>query len=189
VLQSRNKLIASHINNAKIISFQTLLCSLLSLTPGEGKVTIPFMSLGLGYTEIAIEEGWNMLDELKVPDFSDWNRFKVFAGLSKVGGIGRYRLGVCDNSIWERFRFLRGFNNALTDLINHPQETKRLLEILTDVHITIAEQYKKAGADGIMLVDDWGTQDNSFISPGHFEEFFLGPYSKVAKRCHELGRS
>jgi len=130
-----------------------------------------------------------MLDELKVPDFSDWNRFKVFAGLSKVGGIGRYRLGVCDNSIWERFRFLRGFNNALTDLINHPQETKRLLEILTDVHITIAEQYKKAGADGIMLVDDWGTQDNSFISPGHFEEFFLGPYSKVAKRCHELGRS
>jgi uroporphyrinogen decarboxylase len=134
-----------------------------------------------------LEDGWELLDEFKPPDFTDWARYKTFARLSKVLGKGRYRLGVNDNSIWEKFRFLRGFNNALMDLITHPDQTRRLLRILTDVHLTIVDQFNKAGVDGFILVDDWGTQDNSFISPRHFEEFFLEPYAEIVNRCHQHG--
>jgi uroporphyrinogen decarboxylase len=134
-----------------------------------------------------LEDGWELLDTFKPPDYTDWNRYKTFARLCKVFGARRYRLGINDNSIWEKFRFLRGFNNALTDLITYPDETKRLLRILTDVHLTIVDMFHQAGADGFILVDDWGTQTDSFISPKHFEQFFLEPYSEIAHRCHRYG--
>ncbi len=134
-----------------------------------------------------LEDGWEVLDEFRPPDFTDWSRFKLAARLSKILGIGRYRMAINDLSIWELFRVLRGFNNALMDLIAHPDETKKLMRILTDVHSTIVDQFHKAGADGFMLVDDWGTQTDSFISPKHFEEFFLEPYAEVVHRCHQHG--
>jgi uroporphyrinogen decarboxylase len=134
-----------------------------------------------------LEDGWELLDTFKPPDYTDWNRFKTFARLSKVLGVGRYRLGINDNSIWERFRYLRGFNNALMDLIANPDEVKRLLGILTDIHLIIVDQFHKAGADGFLLVDDWGTQTDSLISPKHFEEFFFEPYAEIAHRCHSYG--
>ncbi len=135
----------------------------------------------------ALEESWDLLESFKPPDFSDWSRFKTFARLSKLFGGKRYRLAVNDNSLWERFRFLRGFENAMMDLIYHPSETRRLLEILTNCHLQIVENFKKAGADGFMLVDDWGTQDRTFISPKLFDKFFRPCYQRIVDRCHELG--
>jgi hypothetical protein len=93
---------------------------------------------------------------------------------------------VNDNSIWERFRFLRGFENAMMDLVNHPEEVHRLMGMITDMTIDIVDSFKKAGAHGFMLVDDWGTQERSFISPRHFEEFFFPCYKRIVDHCHEL---
>ncbi len=134
-----------------------------------------------------LQDGWELLEDYKLPDMKDWDRFKGPAALSRLVGGGRYRLGVDVNSIWERFRFLRGFENAMMDLVQHPDEVHRLLDMITDMTLDIIGNFKKAGAHGFMLVDDWGTQDRSFISPRHFEEFFKPRYKRLAGRCHQLG--
>jgi hypothetical protein len=133
-----------------------------------------------------LEDGWELLDEYKLPDMKNWDRFKLSASYSKKLGGDRYRIGVDGNSIWERFRFLRGFENAMMDLALHPDKVHRLMGMLTDMTIDIVDNFSKAGIDGFMLVDDWGTQVQSFISPRHFEEFFFPCYKRIADRCHEL---
>ena len=133
-----------------------------------------------------IEDGWEALEDYKLPDMKDWNRFKRSAYWAGRLKGDRYCLGVDVNSIWERFRYLRGFENAMMDLVLHPEEVKKLMSLLTDMTIDIVENYKKAGAHGFMLVDDWGTQRGPFISPKHFQEFFQPCYKRITDRCHEL---
>ena len=135
----------------------------------------------------ALEDGWHLLDSFKTPDFKDWARYKKFARWSKWFGGSRYRLAVNENSLWERYRFLRGFQNAMTDLLEHPEEVKRVLEILVRWHFDVMDNFKKAGADGFMLLDDWGTQDRTFISAKLFNEFFFPCYKKITEYCHHLG--
>lgn len=133
-----------------------------------------------------LEEGWELLDDYRLPDMKNFDRFKRSAYWGKRLGRGRYNLGVDANSIWERFRFLRGFENALTDLVYHPDQVHRLMAMLTDMTIDVVDNFKKSGAHGFMLVDDWGTQSGSFISPRHFREFFLPCYRRIADHCHSL---
>jgi len=135
----------------------------------------------------ALEDGWHLLERLQVPDFKDWSRYRLFSRLGKIFGRRRYRLAANENSLWERYRFLRGFENAMTDLIDHPQEVKKLLEILAQWHIDAIDNFKRAGADGFMILDDWGTQDRTFISPRQFDEFFAPLYKKIVDHCHQLG--
>lgn len=135
----------------------------------------------------ALEDSWELLDDFTPPDFRDWSRFSIFAELSKRLGKDKYRLAVNENSIWERFRFLRGFNNAMVDLIENPDKVEALLEILTEATLDVVNNFHKAGADGFMLLDDWGTQTSTFISPEHFDRFFKPCYQRVVELCHKLG--
>jgi len=133
-----------------------------------------------------LQDGWDRLADYRLPEMKDFSRFALSAKTSRWLNGDRYRLGVDNNSIWERFRFLRGFENAMTDLVLHPAEVRHLLDLLTNMTIDIVDNFKRAGADGFMLVDDWGAQVGPFISPRHFEEFFLPCYRRIADRCHEL---
>ena len=135
----------------------------------------------------ALEQSWDLLDHCQPPDFSDWERFAFFAEISRELGGDKYVLASDENSLWERYNFLRGFENAMTDLIQHPAEVHRLLEILTGCRLEIAGNFRKCGADGFMLVDDWGTQRRAMISPGMFNEFFRPYYQRIVDRCHQLG--
>jgi hypothetical protein len=134
-----------------------------------------------------LEDGWHLLDGYSLPDMKNRERFKLAEEWSRKLGGDRYRLGVDGNSIWESFHFLRGFENAMTDLALHPEEVNRLLGMLTDMTLDIVDNFEKVGCDGFMLVDDWGTQNQSFISPRHFEQFFFPCYKRIADRCHESG--
>jgi hypothetical protein len=135
----------------------------------------------------ALEDGWHLLESYSLPDMKDWERFRVAAEWSGKNGGSQYRLGIGGNSIWEEFHFLRGFENAMTDLALHPEEVHRLLGMLTGMTIDIVDNFARAGCDGFMLIDDWGAQNRSLISPRHFEQFFFSCYRRIVDRCHELG--
>ncbi len=134
-----------------------------------------------------LEDGWHLLDKYELPDMKDFSRFEQSAKLSRWLSGDRYRLGVDTNSIRERFQYLRGFENAMTDLVLHPAETERLLDMITDMTVDMVDNFHRAGADGFMLVDDWGSQERALVSPQHFERFFLPRYRRITDHCHELG--
>jgi len=82
-----------------------------------------------------LEDGWHLLDSYSLPDMKNWERFEAAEEWSRKLGGDQCRLGIDTNSIWERFRFLRGFENAMTDLALHPEEVHRLMGMLTDMTI------------------------------------------------------
>lgn len=136
-----------------------------------------------------LSDGWHLLDDFRLPDMRDESRLRAFKKLLKLVNPDRYILG-CDNTSlgpWELFRHLRGFENAMMDLIEHPNEVHHLLSMITDMFLDSIEGFSKAGVDGYYLLDDWGTQLNSFISPRHFNEYFTPCYRRITGRCHELG--
>ncbi|MFO8056632.1 MAG: uroporphyrinogen decarboxylase family protein [bacterium] len=134
-----------------------------------------------------LEDGWHMLDGYELPDMKDFSRFEQSARLSKWLDGDRYRLGVDTNSIRERFQYLRGFENSMTDLVLHADESERLLDMLTHMTVDMVDSFHRAGADGFMLVDDWGSQNGPLVSPRHFERFFLPRYKRISDHCHKLG--
>jgi hypothetical protein len=80
-----------------------------------------------------LEAGWHLLDDYRLPDMRDPSRFQRTAALSQWLGGDRYRIGGDTNSIRERFQYLRGFENAMTDPLLYPEETYKLLSRLTDM--------------------------------------------------------
>ena len=52
-----------------------------------------------------------------------------------------------------------------------------------------AELHRRFGdrVDGLFLTDDWGTQENTFISRAMFEHFFLERYRQLVRAVHSHG--
>ena len=136
-----------------------------------------------------LQDGWHLLRDYRLPDMGDPERLRPFKKLVKLVNPRRYIMG-CDLTAlgpWELYRHLRGFQNAMTDLIEHPSEVTQLLEMITGMFLDSVQNFHGAGIDGFFLLDDWGTQLNSFISPRHFSRYFLPCYRKIIDRCHALG--
>jgi uroporphyrinogen decarboxylase len=136
----------------------------------------------------AIQEDWSLFDEFKPPDPRDHSRFRWCRyGWTRRLGRGRYRMGTEATFFFERFHFMRGFENFMTDLILYPEESGRLLDMIADYFIGLVETFHEYGMDGFATTDDLGTQLNAFISPEMFARFFTPRYKRVVDRCHELG--
>jgi hypothetical protein len=136
-----------------------------------------------------LQDGWHLLDSYHLPDMSDPERLRPFKRLLRLVNPNRYLLGGDLTALgpWELFRHLRGFENAVTDLIDHPREVTRLMDTITGMFMDSVQNFSESGVDGFCLLDDWGTQHNSFISPHHFREFFMPGYRMIIDRCHDLG--
>lgn len=136
----------------------------------------------------AIQDDWSLLNDFKPPNPRDHSRFKWCRyGWTKRLGRNRYRMGMEATFLFERFHFMRGFENFMTDMILYPEESGRLLDLIADYFIGLVETFHEYGMHGFATTDDLGTQINAFISPEMFAKFFTPRYKRVIDRCHELG--
>jgi uroporphyrinogen-III decarboxylase len=70
----------------------------------------------------------------------------------------------------------------------YPDEMHELVEYITDFEMEYAKLIcEKLKPNMILHHDDWGSQDNSFLRPEMFEEFFVEPYKKVYGYYHDHG--
>ncbi len=136
----------------------------------------------------ALEDGWHLLDNFQPPNPRDQSRFRwCRMGWTRRLGRNRYRMAAEATFLFERFHFMRGFENALSDLYEHPAEAERLLDLIADYFIGLVETFHSYGMDGFSTTDDLGTQQDAFLSPAMFARFFTPRYKRVIDRCHELG--
>lgn len=94
--------------------------------------------------------------------------------------------GFMGTGIFEEVHFLMGFEDALRELYEHPQEMHELIDYITDYRI----QYAKMLIDGIQPDvifnhDDWGAREALFMKPEMWREFFKEP----ARRFYQYVRS
>jgi uroporphyrinogen-III decarboxylase len=85
---------------------------------------------------------------------------------------------------------LHGFDKTLMDFYLEAEKIHKLLDIILEYKIAhINEAAKRFGdrVQGLFLTDDWGTQNNTFISEKLFKEFFFNRYTQLFNTIHDNG--
>ena len=132
-----------------------------------------------------LEAGWELLDNWELPAFEP-AYFDQLRGLC-LGESDQFILGSCPVSIFSALRDARRMENALMDVALEPEHVERFVARIADRVVELIEAVADMGFDGMMMSDDWGTQDRTFISPGAFRALFLPGYRRVAAACHGAG--
>jgi uroporphyrinogen decarboxylase len=143
---------------------------------------------GSGKGEIikpAIED-WRQLDDLCPPDYahSDCIRemaaaFQPSSGLYKLAGIGGW--------IFDNARYLRKMEIYFADMAWYPDELRRLHGIVAGVYEQKIHQAARAGAEGIFIGEDMGTQTGLLFSPRMFRFYFKEMYTNLFAIAHAYG--
>lgn len=95
-----------------------------------------------------------------------------------VGNVGAF----------ERICAMMGHVNGMMAMYDDEEAFAEFVEAYADYRCEQFEYFKKyLDIDFVMMHDDWGTQQNMFLSPDMWRRFFKEPERRMAKRCHEVG--
>jgi uroporphyrinogen decarboxylase len=87
----------------------------------------------------------------------------------------------------ERLWALRGMENYLIDLVEHPEFIHTALDILMEMHLEAMETLLQLPIDGITFGDDFGTQKGLMISPHQFRAFFKPRMAVLYEKVRNAG--
>ena len=131
-------------------------------------------------------DDWNKLEDLEPPDYDDPGRWtemrRLFAQPTdkfKLAGIGGW--------IFDNARYLRKMEVYFIDMVEHPRQLKRLHKLVAGVYEAKIRAAGQAGADGIAIGEDMGTQTGLLFSPQMWREYFKGLYTRLFGIAHEYG--
>ena len=99
----------------------------------------------------------------------------------------RYRLASFDVSGFTVYSLLRGFENAMQDLLAEPEGFAALMDRIMAFECELMEVAARHGFHGIHFADDWGMQSGLMISPALWRRLFKPRYARQFARAHELG--
>lgn len=89
---------------------------------------------------------------------------------------------------FERLQFLRGTENVMLDLALKGPELKLLLDKIHKFYLQEVELWSQTEVDGIMFMDDWGSQEALLISPVLWREVFKPLYREYIEIIHAAGK-
>lgn len=83
--------------------------------------------------------------------------------------------------------FLRGMEGLLMDFIDDPRFARDLMGMTVEYSIEANRQAISAGAEVIVLGDDYAFKTSSLMSPKHFREFILPGLTRVVRDIKRQG--
>lgn len=134
-------------------------------------------------------DDWAKLEDYRFPDPAS-GRAGVDALVDAVRADGhRHYVPVLAGTLWQQTFWLRGFENALLDVLDDRPEMHylrdRLVEFLLQ-RIEIILEHREH-VDGIQINDDWGTQQGLMISPAHWRRIYKPAYARLVAAIHSAG--
>ena len=151
-----------------------------------------------GCTFINIQDG--IIGEVRTPqiaDIADWKQVKppyetlpdnVQDARDKVNRFcaqsDKFVLASCCPRPWERYQFLRGTSNAMIDIMMPDEGGRDLLKLVHDFYLKELEFWVSTDVDGIMFMDDWGSQNQLLISPMMWQDLFKPLYKDYCELAH-----
>ena len=131
------------------------------------------------------------LSTLSVPDYTDDTRYiEVEEALKQAEVEGKYVTCGIFMVLFERMHTLHGFENTLADLYADRPAMEELADRIVAVHVGFVQEVAKrfpGRIDGWSMTDDWGTQQNSFVSYDFWMDFFCPRYKRIFDAMHEAG--
>jgi uroporphyrinogen decarboxylase len=135
---------------------------------------------------------WSKLDayiDRFFPDPEDKGRFTLSLRLNRLLSRLRYRVIMPTYGPFHISANMRGFINFLIDHRKQPEKVKYLLEQITNNFIKEIKMFVKLGGKphGVFMYEDLGDQQNPFISPAMFKEFYEPVYRRLFDTAHDFG--
>jgi len=141
---------------------------------------------GTGYVLHHPLAEWSAFGSYTMPDPRRPDRFegieaaiKTFPDKFVVAAIGLSGFSLMSE--------LRGFENLLMDIYDHPDLLEELADKVFDFEAAAIVEIGRRGADGIWFFDDWGTERALFIKPALWRRFFKDRYTAHFRLIHDLG--
>ncbi|MBR5446523.1 MAG: hypothetical protein IKV57_10380 [Clostridia bacterium] len=115
-----------------------------------------------------------------MPVYGDESHTKLLKGrvdafhAEDIAAIGHMQC-----TIWETSWYMRGMENLLCDMMSEDPMAEILLDRVTEIAMTRAVNYAKAGVDGIFLGDDIGMQHTCMMSNELYGEWLKPRLKRV----------
>lgn len=112
-------------------------------------------------------EKMETLEELKAYPFPKYKKGASIVqklAVQKAHISGRFAMGNMQCTVWETAWYARSMETLMMDMIADEELANFVLDTVTNNAITRAENFAKAGADGIYLGDDIGMQSSVMMS-------------------------
>lgn len=97
-------------------------------------------------------------------------------------------VGGCGWGLFERSWTIRGFENALVDMVASPDFYGELLDRLTDLYLGLVRETATLPVDGILFGDDWGEQNGVIMGAARWRELFKPRWARIFVETHALGK-
>jgi uroporphyrinogen decarboxylase len=85
---------------------------------------------------------------------------------------------------WERYQFIRTTQNAMLDVMEPDDGFRDLLRTIHEYYLKELEFWVRTDVDGVMFMDDWGSQKRLLIPPRLWREFFKPLYREYCQLAH-----
>ena len=125
------------------------------------------------------------LDDYQFPDASpssNYNNIRFFRKRYPQTAIAGWTLGVQDCS-----QHWHGMERLYTGMLCYPRTIKKFFQKMREQSIQIIKGSLEAGADIIIIGDDYGSQNSLLISKEMWEEFTYPHLKKQVESVHEYG--
>lgn len=131
-------------------------------------------------------EDWSQLDEMQTPDYSHPDcAAAMMAHFAEP--TDKFKLAHIGGWIFDNARYLRKMEIYFCDMAMYPDEVDRMHRIVAGVYEQKIHLAGKAGADGIMIGEDMGTQTGLLFSPKMFRHYFKDMYTRLMSIAHDYG--
>ncbi|MGI5895101.1 MAG: uroporphyrinogen decarboxylase family protein [Candidatus Merdivicinus sp.] len=125
---------------------------------------------------------WEMLEQFELPEID--TSIYTPEQAAKNRESDKYLVVGSPFAVFSVLRDTRLMTNALMDTVLEPDYVEQFLQKILARNLELIEHLKDFGVDALMIGDDWGTQDRTFISPSSFRQLFKPIYTKLAEKLH-----
>lgn len=117
----------------------------------------------------------------------EWNAFRDKHVLP-IDRSDKFVTALLRPGVFERAHFLMGMEECMVSMYTDPEELQSLIEYITDWEVAYAKLLcKHFHPDAILHHDDWGSGQNSFLSPEMFRQFIVPAYKRIYGTYRENG--
>jgi len=147
----------------------------------------------------AAEEG--VAGEVKCPPIGDASQinsltapYEILEGadFSKINemcaGMDTFALGWSSVRPFERMQFLFGTEKLFMELAYGTKGIYKLRDIVHEFFTEEIRRWIETDVDGILFMDDWGSQKSLLISPQSWRDFFKPLYKEYCELIHSKGK-
>lgn len=140
----------------------------------------------IGQVKQPILDDWSKLEDLRPP--VEAMAYSIGQANAWCAATEGFVLADCCPRPFERMQFLRGSEQLFIDLAEEPPELDELSRIVHGFFCDELERWGRTDVDGLMCMDDWGSQRSMLIRPDQWRHRFKPLYQDYCEIAHGAGK-